>query len=98
MTRAPLTADEVVKAVIDLYLEHGKDHTIKEIAAKLDRSESAVRKVMAEHHGCPDELGMHTAYRDSRSKSYTMMITGTHRVYEYGPHRATLRKLLINDK
>lgn len=86
---------ELARAITAHYLETGKDCTVAEIAARLEWSESKVRKVLAGCGGAP--AGCHT-YKDSApsySTAYRNFQSGAHVVWKYGPSRETLRTLVL---
>lgn len=97
MTTKPLTpTQETLRdAIVAHYLETGNDCTVKEIATKLQWSESKVRKLLNDAHGfCVEGLRVSEESRTSYSTHYTMFAHGAHRVAVYGPTRAYLRGLL----
>ncbi len=84
----------LVAAVVEMFLDDGEDHTIKEIAAKLGWTESRVRKIISDAHGCPEGLHTREETRTSYSTNYRFMASGAHKVWVYGPSREYLRSLL----
>lgn len=89
--------DIMVDWIIAAFMANGKDVTIKEIAAGMDWSEAKTRKVMASAPaGVPMELESCQESRTSWSHDYKMFSTGAHKVWVYGPTRATLAARLKN--
>jgi hypothetical protein len=87
-------ADQVRTAVIEGYLETGKALDIKEIATRLEWSESKVRRVIADAHGCVDGLQTWQEHRESYSRNYRGITSGAHKAWVYSPSSETLRGMI----
>lgn len=96
MTREQRMA-ALVDAATTLYLEHGKGHSVGELAEKLGRSTSWTRAAI------DAELQTHGSLRvcnwveskPTYSKSYTFMETDAVTYRVYAPSRDWLRTLLL---
>ena len=66
-----------------------------EIAQALSWTDGKVRRLLAKHGGCPNQLGCWQSERPSYSKSYRAMQSGVHKIWTYGPTRETLRELAV---
>ena len=95
MAKSTLTAEQVVGAVVALFLEKGADSTASEIAEALGCRPAAVNRVIAEGHGLLPGLCVTKEQRASYSRDYPAMQSGYHSVWVYGPTRATLRKIAL---
>lgn len=88
--------EQLTEGVIAHYLRTGEDATVAELATDLGWSEAKVRRVLATAPGgVPEGLYAEARTRQSHSRNYRYMAAGTHRVMVYGPHRSTLRALLL---
>lgn len=90
-----LTPEALKTLIINLYLINGRDSTVFELAAHAGVSESTIRKVLTACHGVPDGCYMDEEVRESHSKNYRGMVSGSHKVWVYGPSRSTLRTMYI---
>ena len=95
MSTQKVTIEDVGNAAVRLYLRHGKDHDLTQIAGELGCSVATVRKRVQESKGFVPRCRWHQEARTSYSNSYRGFETGSHQVWVYGPSRETLRELLL---
>ncbi len=85
------------------YLSTGDPASVKELAAftkggwsSTPRSETWLRKVIGEAHGCPEGTSTSEEYRPTYSRNYPGIQHGARPVWVYFPSRAALRKLIVD--
>lgn len=89
---------QIRDVVTEAYLETGRCLDVQGIATLLKWSESKVRRVLDECRGCPDGLHARQEHRESKSKNYTWVTTGAHRVWVYEPALWYLRDMILAER
>lgn len=82
-------------AITEYFLIHNDACTVKELAAHMKRSESYVRKVLAECQGCPRGCVIADGQREKFSTAYRSMPAGYSRVDTYQPTMTHLRDMVL---
>jgi len=90
-----LTLESLTDHVVQHFIATGNDLTAAEIAETSGHSIASVRRVLASTGGCPKGLTTYQEHRPSFSRNYRSFASGSHRVWVYGPTRATLREKLL---
>lgn len=90
--RRKAKGQEVRDAVTEMYLEDGNGHDVKEIAARMGRSEGWVR----EYVDVSPDIVLRADSRPSYSTSYRGFETGYHKVNTYFPQRSHLRQMILD--
>lgn len=93
-----MTPESLRDTITELYLEHGRYHTVKELAAFLSVTPQMVRKHLRDR-----STGGHLAqgidsmsdYQETYSRDYPMMQSGMVKVEKYGPARRHLRAMIL---
>ena len=83
-------------AVVEGYLETGKEQTAVQIAERLGWSPSKVYKVLRAAHGAPQGVEVRESRSESYSTSYRGFQSGSHKVYVYTPSLSTLRQVILD--
>lgn len=83
-------------AVVEGYLETGKEQTVAQIAERLGWSTSKVYKVLRDSHGAPHGVEVRESRSESYSTSYRSFQSGSHKIYVYTPSLSTLRQLILD--
>lgn len=90
-----LSAADVLNAVVEGYVETGEALDVTQIAARLGRSETAVRRAIKAAHGVVGTSASQIS-RENHSRAYPCFVSGSHRVWVYEPTLATLRAKIVD--
>lgn len=82
-------------AITEYFLVHNQGCTVAELALATSRSESWIRRVLAESHGVPRGCVVADGQREKFSKDYPSQSRGFQRVDIYQPTMTTLRDLVV---
>ena len=81
-------------AIVEGYLETGKAMDVPQIATRLQWSDSKVRRVISDAAGAVNGTYAKQETRESYSRSYRMMQSGSHKAWTYLPTLQHLRELI----
>lgn len=91
-----LMPEAVRDAITEGYLETGKPLDVAQIARRLARSQSAVRRVIDEAHGAVEGTTARQESRPNQSRSYAGIVVGAHKVWTYVPTLWALRAMVLD--
>lgn len=84
-----------LRPLLQRYIETGKALDAVECARVLGWTTAKFRRLVSESGGCPDNWTCAKETRDSHSKDYPMMLTGTHVAWVYRPSLELLRQEIL---
>jgi hypothetical protein len=84
----------ITAAITENYLETYKGVTVKEVAEKMSRSEAWVRRYIYDNGFIPDGIASGEDHRDSYSKNFSTMATGSHKVTVYEPTKKAIAEMV----